>query len=94
MNPITLSLVTAYFGAGIFYASSDLVSAGLPVQIASPYHVTALALVAVCWAPTCLLATVGYARLVGWRAAFLYFKADVAPALAIFVGGVALAASS
>ena len=27
----------------------------------------------------------------GWRPALLYFNADVAPSLAIFMGGVALA---
>ena len=89
-NPIAISVLTAYLGAGIFYAAADLVSAGLTKQLASPYTLVALAVVAVCWAPTCLLATAGYAR-VGWRPATLYFKADVIPSLAIFLGGVALA---
>jgi hypothetical protein len=90
MNPMTISVLTAYIGAGIFYAGADLVSARLSKQLASPYTLLALAVVAVCWGPTCLLATFRYARAVGWRAATLYFKADVIPALAIFLGGVAL----
>lgn len=92
MNPITVSVLTAYVGAGIFYAGADLVSAGLTRQLASPYTFIAMAVVAVCWAPTCFIATVGYARSVGWRPATLYFKADVIPSLAIFLGGMAAAA--
>jgi hypothetical protein len=89
-----ISVFIAYVGAGVFYAAADMASSGLGKEFASPSTMMAFGLAVAIWGPACLLAMATYARLGGWRPVLLYFNADVAPALAIFVGGVAFAVSS
>ena len=91
--PAMISVFIAYVGAGVFYAAADIASSDLAREFASPSTMMAFAVAAAIWGPACLLAMVTYARLGGWRPAVLYFNADVATSLAIFMGGVALAAS-
>ena len=91
--PVIISVFIAYVGAGVFYAAADISSSGLAKEFASPSTMMAFAVAVAIWGPACLLAMMTYARLGGWRPAVLYFNVDVAPALAIFMGGIALAAS-
>jgi hypothetical protein len=91
--PVMISVFIAYLGAGVFYAAADIASSGSGKQFGSPSTIMAFGLAVAIWGPACLLAMATYARLGGWRPAVLYFNADVAPALAIFIGGVAFAAS-
>ena len=90
-EPEAASIAVAYLGAGAFYICSDLTAAAWSKELPPFLAGLAMMLAALMWGPASLAATHRYARLAGWRPAFLYFRSAVAPALAIFLAGVALA---
>jgi hypothetical protein len=85
------AVATAYLGAGVFYVASDMLSPEWQETLFSPVAAIAILVGLVAWGPACCVATIRYARGLGWRPAVAYFTSDVLPSLTILVGTLAMA---
>ena len=91
-QPEGLAVLVSYFGAGLFYTTSDLLAAGWPEELPPWARVLAVVSGSTSWLFVCLRKTRSMSRVWGWQAGISYFAARGAPAIALLVGGVMFAA--